>query len=127
MKICPVCKNSYVTGDNHHIVPQHLKGGKDLPTIDICSGCHQTLHRIVNDSHKCSEFLSTLDSSGRYIMEGLMEAIKKSEVILPKSDFITMNIKIERKIHDRLRYIKPINMTMSQLVQKILNKSVGII
>lgn len=43
---CSICNTTITFKHTHHIIPQ-ASGGKNKTTIDICSGCHNDLHRLV--------------------------------------------------------------------------------
>lgn len=44
MESCPLCKNSMILVNEHHIIPQ-AAGGSTGPTIYICAMCHDGLHQ----------------------------------------------------------------------------------
>lgn len=44
MNECPLCKNSMILVNSHHIVPQ-AAGGSSGPVIDVCAQCHDGIHQ----------------------------------------------------------------------------------
>jgi len=45
--LCGICFQDKRATNNHHLIPQSA-GGKDGPTKDICSDCHEDVHAEIS-------------------------------------------------------------------------------
>ena len=57
--ICPICNREDVITTKHHLIPIHKKG-KDGPTVDLCTDCHDQIHALW-DNNELRDHFNTLD------------------------------------------------------------------
>ncbi len=60
-RVCYVC-GACAPLERHHLAPRHLFGDacERWPTVDVCRGCHEDWHRIVDGSIERHKRLQTL-------------------------------------------------------------------
>ena len=58
---CPICNREDVITTKHHLIPIHKKG-KDGPTVDLCTDCHDQIHALW-DNNELRDHFNTLDLS----------------------------------------------------------------
>lgn len=125
MKFCILC-GSTVSVDSHHVWPQEF-GGKDLPTVDLCSSCHQAIHRYSNNVSAREEFISTLKTTQAVILaRNLFHFHDKAKTSGLSRDFVNLTIKIDKNLHERLKLASvTYSMSMNDLLNKLLSSALN--
>jgi len=54
---CPLCERRVApgAGSRHHLVPR-LKGGKNGPTVLLCSSCHSKIHNVLTEAELARDY-----------------------------------------------------------------------
>ncbi len=108
--LCPE-NNSPRFLEEHHIVMQ-AAGGRDLPTVDICSDCHDNLHKqalnILSNSRtkKVAYFAPAEMEKAKPFIQALVIAIRKNRENPDASVPVQLMIKVPRGFRDALHLAK---------------------
>ncbi|RYD70082.1 MAG: HNH endonuclease [Sphingobacteriales bacterium] len=49
MPLCELCCREVIDVSRHHLTPKQ-KGGKHMPTVNLCQPCHTTLHHTFSNA-----------------------------------------------------------------------------
>ena len=99
MFTCAICKKSYDDAfkNEHHRIPQAF-GGDDSPTnkINLCAGCHQTLHRLAEHYLNPNKVGLVKDKARAYCEENCQEPQIAIPILL---DLAKMAFEYELKVN----------------------------
>ena len=107
---CPICINVVAHLEEHHIIPREY-GGKDLPTINICSTCHRGLHnqaKSISSGSRNLYFTSDIWPRAKRYVYSIIEAKKNYEItnnkFIEKRIIIHVSDELLRKLHRLKKY-----------------------
>lgn len=59
-RACPLCQREVAAWSLHHLVPRS-RGGREGPTVLLCSDCHDAIHEMFSNRELAERF-PTLDA-----------------------------------------------------------------
>lgn len=120
---CVLCGNDTTT-DEHHVLPREF-GGLKGPTVHLCPGCHQTIHRAVKNPFVLDKFTSNLKPNVRPIALALIKSVANADAFGEKQ-YVNINLKLEVAIHSKLKLLaSDLNTSISNLLVELIKKTVG--
>ena len=81
---CPVCLNTNLKLQKHHIIPKEYGGPHEGPLLEVCATCHLNIHYTAEAEYKgvsCAYLLADQrERASRYV-----EAIKRAKQVFETS------------------------------------------
>lgn len=110
MQKCFICGVKTNIIEYHHLVPQ-AAGGKNLPTIPLCSNCHSGIHRVAaqaisKNPNQKQYFTDAQMIKARPIIETIIISFKRAKENPDKSQIMNLMLKPERRLMEVLHLLK---------------------
>lgn len=79
-QVCPICLQTNLKLQGHHIIPKEYAGPVDGPLLDVCATCHLNIHYTAETEYK-GEQASYLLPAQRHRAHEYVETIKRAKQV----------------------------------------------